>query len=71
MKTEDRWFEDYRVGESRTSVGRTITETDVVHARRPDRRLLPAPHGRRVDEDAARRPADRARHADPVRRGRA
>ena len=30
MKTEDRWFEDYRVGESRTSVGRTITETDVV-----------------------------------------
>ena len=30
MKTEDRWFEDHRVGESRTSVGRTITETDVV-----------------------------------------
>jgi acyl dehydratase len=30
MRTEDRWFEDFRVGESRTSVGRTITETDVV-----------------------------------------
>ena len=30
MRTEDRYFEDYRVGESRTSVGRTITETDVV-----------------------------------------
>ena len=30
MMTEDRWFEDFRVGESRTSVGRTITETDVV-----------------------------------------
>ena len=30
MRTEDRWFEDYEVGESRTSVGRTITETDIV-----------------------------------------
>jgi acyl dehydratase len=30
MHTIDRWFEDYEVGESRTSVGRTITETDVV-----------------------------------------
>jgi acyl dehydratase len=33
MRTEDRYYEDYEVGESRTSVGRTITETDiVVHA---------------------------------------
>ena len=30
MQTVDRWFEDYTVGESRTSVGRTITETDIV-----------------------------------------
>lgn len=30
MRTEDRWFEDYEIGESRTSVGRTITEADVV-----------------------------------------
>ena len=30
MKTEDRYFEDFVIGESRTSVGRTITETDVV-----------------------------------------
>lgn len=30
MRTEDRWFEDYRIGESRTSVGRTITEADIV-----------------------------------------
>ena len=30
MHTIDRWFEDYALGESRTSVGRTITETDVV-----------------------------------------
>ena len=30
MRTEDRWFEDYEVGESRTSVGRTITEADIV-----------------------------------------
>ena len=30
MHTVDRWFEDYTLGESRTSVGRTITETDVV-----------------------------------------
>jgi acyl dehydratase len=30
MQTIDRWFEDYTVGESRTSVGRTITETDIV-----------------------------------------
>jgi acyl dehydratase len=30
MHTIDRWFQDYEVGESRTSVGRTITETDVV-----------------------------------------
>lgn len=33
MQTIDRWFEDYEVGEQRTTVGRTITETDiVVHA---------------------------------------
>ena len=33
MQTIDRWFEDYEVGERRTTVGRTITETDiVVHA---------------------------------------
>jgi acyl dehydratase len=30
MITRDRWFEDYEVGERRTSVGRTITEADVV-----------------------------------------
>lgn len=30
MQTVDRWLEDYRVGESRRTVGRTITETDVV-----------------------------------------
>ncbi|WP_181804048.1 MaoC family dehydratase [Streptomyces shenzhenensis] len=30
MRTEDRWFEDYEIGESRTSVGRTITEADIV-----------------------------------------
>ena len=33
MRTVERYFEDYVVGETRTSVGRTITETDiVVHA---------------------------------------
>ena len=30
MLTVDRWFEDYELGETRTSVGRTITETDIV-----------------------------------------
>ena len=30
MRTIDRWFDDYEVGESRSFVGRTITETDVV-----------------------------------------
>lgn len=30
MRTVDRWFEDYELGESRTSVGRTITEADIV-----------------------------------------
>ncbi|CAN5123179.1 MaoC/PaaZ C-terminal domain-containing protein [soil metagenome] len=30
MQTIDRWFEDYEPGESRTSVGRTITEADIV-----------------------------------------
>ncbi|MBB6627714.1 MaoC family dehydratase N-terminal domain-containing protein [Nocardioides sp. KIGAM211] len=30
MRTEDRWFEDHEIGESRTSVGRTITEADIV-----------------------------------------
>jgi acyl dehydratase len=30
MKTIDRWYEDYEPGESRTSVGRTITEADIV-----------------------------------------
>ena len=30
MQTVDRWFEDYEVGEQRTTVGRTITETDIV-----------------------------------------
>jgi acyl dehydratase len=28
--TTDRWFEDYEVGERRTTVGRTITEADIV-----------------------------------------
>jgi len=28
--TADRWFEDYEVGERRTTVGRTITEADIV-----------------------------------------
>ncbi len=30
MKTQDRWFEDYEIGEARTTVGRTITEADIV-----------------------------------------
>ena len=30
MKTESRWYEDIEIGESRASVGRTITEADVV-----------------------------------------
>ena len=30
MRTEDRWFEDYEIGETRVSVGRTITEADIV-----------------------------------------
>jgi acyl dehydratase len=30
MQTIDRWFEDYELGESRLSTGRTITETDIV-----------------------------------------
>ena len=30
MRTEDRWYEDYEIGESRSSVGRTITEADIV-----------------------------------------
>ncbi len=30
MRTVDRWFEDYPIGETRTTQGRTVTETDVV-----------------------------------------
>jgi acyl dehydratase len=30
MQTNDRWYEDYEVGETRHSTGRTITETDIV-----------------------------------------
>lgn len=30
MRTQDRYFEDYAVGESRTTSGRTITESDIV-----------------------------------------
>ncbi|BDZ54357.1 MaoC/PaaZ C-terminal domain-containing protein [Agromyces marinus] len=30
MQTIDRWFEDIEVGERRRSVGRTITEADIV-----------------------------------------
>ena len=30
MITADRWFEDFEVGERRTTVGRTITEADIV-----------------------------------------
>jgi acyl dehydratase len=30
VKTIDRWYEDYEAGESRSFVGRTITETDIV-----------------------------------------
>jgi len=30
MQTVDRWFDDYEVGERRTTLGRTITESDIV-----------------------------------------
>ena len=30
MRVQERWFEDYAVGESRTTVGRTISEADIV-----------------------------------------
>ena len=30
MRVEERWFEDHAVGESRTTLGRTITEADIV-----------------------------------------
>jgi acyl dehydratase len=30
MQTVDRWFEDYEIGETRQTVGRTITEADIV-----------------------------------------
>jgi acyl dehydratase len=30
MQTIDRWYEDYVMGESRVSTGRTITEADIV-----------------------------------------
>ncbi|HEX4442758.1 MAG TPA: MaoC/PaaZ C-terminal domain-containing protein [Galbitalea sp.] len=30
MQTIDRWFDDYQLGESRRSTGRTITESDIV-----------------------------------------
>ena len=30
MQTIDRWYEDYVIGESRISTGRTITEADIV-----------------------------------------
>ncbi len=30
MKIAERWFEEYELGESRTTVGRTITEADIV-----------------------------------------
>jgi acyl dehydratase len=30
MQTVDRWYEDFRVGETRHTVGRTITEADIV-----------------------------------------
>ena len=30
MQTIDRWYEDYVIGESRMSTGRTITEADIV-----------------------------------------
>lgn len=30
MRTTERWFEDFEIGERRVSVGRTVTETDIV-----------------------------------------
>ncbi|MDQ1547963.1 MAG: hypothetical protein QOH69_2867 [Actinomycetota bacterium] len=30
MQTIDRWYEDYEIGESRRTTGRTITEADIV-----------------------------------------
>lgn len=30
MQTIDRWYDDFEIGESRTSTGRTITEADIV-----------------------------------------
>ena len=30
MLTKDRWYDDHEVGERRETVGRTITEADIV-----------------------------------------
>jgi acyl dehydratase len=30
MQTIERWFEDYRIGDTRRTIGRTITEADIV-----------------------------------------
>src|SRR5205823_7779374 len=30
MRVEDRWLEDYEIGEKRETLGRTITEADIV-----------------------------------------
>jgi acyl dehydratase len=30
MQTIDRWYDDFRIGETRESTGRTITEADIV-----------------------------------------
>lgn len=30
MGIDEKWFEDYRIGDTRTTMGRTITEADIV-----------------------------------------
>ncbi len=66
MHTTERWLEDYEVGESRRSTGRTITEADIVlHAGQTGDFF---PHHMDAEWAGAQLGADRARHPGDVRR---
>ena len=67
----DDYFEDYEIGTSRTDHRPHHHRDRLRRPCRPHRRFLPAPHGRRVHEDDAVRPAHRAWHDGLLDRRRA
>ena len=65
----EQFFEDYEIGCTRRSFGRTITEADIVLHAGQTGDFFPASHGRRVVRHPGLQAAHSPRHADSERSG--